>query len=71
MDDVRSFYVREVFGVDPLWERYVDPERALDLGRATNAYLMHSVFTEWRCNRRSGGGLVMGFNMWPRAWAGV
>ena len=62
MDDVRSFYVREVFGVDPLWERYVDPERALDLGRATNAYLMHSVFTEWRCNRRSGGGLVMGFN---------
>lgn len=62
MDDVRSFYVRETFGVDPLWERYSDAERSLHLGRATNAFLMHSVFTEWRCNQRSGGGLVLGFN---------
>ncbi|HTU37618.1 MAG TPA: hypothetical protein VMF35_06340 [Acidimicrobiales bacterium] len=62
MDDVRSFYMREVFGVDPLWERYSDAERALDLGRATNAYLMQTVFTEWRCNERAGGGLVLGFN---------
>jgi beta-mannosidase len=62
MDDVRSFYVRDVFGVDPLWERYSDAERALDLGRATNAYLMQTVFTEWRCNERAGGGLVLGFN---------
>ena len=62
MDDVRSFYVREVFGVDPLWERYSDAERALDLGRATNAFLMQTVFTEWRCNERAGGGLVLGFN---------
>jgi beta-mannosidase len=62
MDDVRAFYTREVFGVDPLWERYSDAEHALDLGRATNAFLMQSVFAEWRCNRRSGGGLVLGFN---------
>ncbi len=62
MDDVRSFYVREVFGVDPLWERYSDAERALDLGRATNAFLMQTVFSEWRCNERAGGGLVLGFN---------
>ncbi len=62
MDDVRSFYVREVFDVDPLWERYSDAEHALDLGRATNAYLMQTVFTEWRCNERAGGGLVLGFN---------
>ncbi len=62
MDDVRSFYVRDVFGVDPLWERYSDAEHVLDLGRATNAFLMQTVFTEWRCNERSGGGLVLGFN---------
>ena len=62
MDDVRSFYVRELFGVDPIWERYSDAERALDLGRATNAFLMQTVFTEWRCNERAGGGLVLGFN---------
>ena len=59
MDDVRSFYIREVFGLDPLWERYSDAERALDLGRATNAFLMEYVFTEWRCNERAGG--------WPGA----
>lgn len=62
MDDVRSFYMREVFGVDPMWERYSDAERALDLGRATNAFLMEYVFTEWRCNERSGGGLVLGLH---------
>jgi beta-mannosidase len=48
MEDVRDFYVRMLFGVDPLHQRYVDPERALDLGRAANAELMAQVFTEWR-----------------------
>jgi beta-mannosidase len=60
MDDVRDYYERLLFGVDPLLERYVDPERALELGRATNAELMARVFTEWR-SPESGcaGGLVL------------
>ncbi len=63
MEDVRSYYLREIFGVDPFLERYVDAERALDLGRATNAILVESVFSEWRCTQpSSGGGLVLGFN---------
>ncbi len=48
MDDVRDFYVRELFGVDPLMERYIDAERSLELGRAANATMVEAVFTEWR-----------------------
>jgi len=63
MDDVRDFYVRELFGVDPLLGRYVDPERMLDLGRATNAEMVSHVFTEWRRpGSECSGGLVMAFN---------
>lgn len=60
MEDVRDFYTRSLFEVDPLRERYVDAAHALDLGRAANAHLMSSVFSEWR---RPGspcsGGLVL------------
>ncbi|HVX22220.1 MAG TPA: hypothetical protein VHB02_12780 [Acidimicrobiales bacterium] len=48
MEDVRDHYMAELFGVDPRQERYVDAERALELGRATNARLMEAVMTEWR-----------------------
>ena len=60
MEDVRAHYVASVFGADPLMERYVDAERALELGRATNAYLMGAVMTEWRRpGSTCGGGLVL------------
>lgn len=60
MEDVRAHYVAALFGADPLMERYVDAERALELGRAANAELMRSVFTEWRRpGSASGGGLVL------------
>jgi beta-mannosidase len=62
MDDVRDFYVQQLFAIDPLLGRYVDPERLLDLGRATNAELATQVFTEWRRPGSScAGGLVMAF----------
>ena len=58
-EDVRDHYVRELFRVEPLNVRYSDPERYLDLGRATVAYLCGHVFAEWRRGRSpSGGGLV-------------
>ncbi|HUA95453.1 MAG TPA: hypothetical protein VMB82_07970 [Acidimicrobiales bacterium] len=62
MEDVRDHYLAALFGVDPRMERYVDAERALELGRAVNAELMRSVFTEWRRpGSASGGGLVLSF----------
>ncbi|HUI05026.1 MAG TPA: hypothetical protein VLZ77_15910, partial [Acidimicrobiales bacterium] len=61
MEDVRDFYMRALFKVDPLEQRYVDADRALDLGRATNAALMEAVFSEWRRPGSScAGGLVLG-----------
>jgi beta-mannosidase len=48
MEDVGAFYARELFGIDPLMVRYLDPERMLELRRATNAELVSRVFTEWR-----------------------
>lgn len=63
MEDVRAHYVASLFGVDPFQSRYVDAERALELGRAANAALMEAVFSEWR---RPGsvcdGGLVLGLS---------
>jgi beta-mannosidase len=62
MEDVRSYYQRVLFQTDPMLERYIDAERALDLGRATNAELMRSVFTEWRLpTHPCAGGLVLAF----------
>lgn len=63
MEDVRGHYVASLFGVDALAARYVDAERALELGRAANAALMEAVFTEWRRPGSScDGGLVLGLS---------
>jgi beta-mannosidase len=48
LDDVREFYVHEVFGVDATMMRHLDPERSLDLGRAAVAEVMATVLSEWR-----------------------
>ena len=48
LEDVRDFYVQKLFGVDPHLLRYLDPERALDLGRAAVAELFGRTVSEWR-----------------------
>lgn len=47
-EDVRDFYVREVFGEDPAAIRRVDPERYLELGRLAIAEAMLACFAFWR-----------------------
>jgi len=73
LEDVRDFYVAQLFGVDSHLLRYLDPERALDLGRAAVAHLMSQVFTEWRRPGSScSGGLVVAFrDLVPGAGWGV
>jgi beta-mannosidase len=62
-EDVRDYYVREIFGVDPFLVRYSDPERYLDLGRAVVSYLMSTVMTDWRCASSScAGALILSWN---------
>lgn len=47
-EDVRDFYVREVFGEDLLAVRRVDPARYLQLGRLAIAEAMGECFRFWR-----------------------
>jgi beta-mannosidase len=60
-EDVRSYYVRRLFGLDPAMLRHTDAERALDAGRACNAHLVNAVFGEWRrVGSACRGGMVLG-----------
>lgn len=58
-EDIRDFYLRALFEVDPPRLRYEQPARYLALSRAVVAEIMTDVFSEWR---RAGstcmGGLV-------------
>jgi beta-mannosidase len=47
-EDVRDYYVRQVFDADPMLVRYSDPDLYLDLGRAAVCVAMSEVFTQWR-----------------------
>ena len=71
--NVRDWYVRSLFGVDPVQIRYSDPERALDLGRAAVVEAMVSVLGEWRrIGSRCDGAIVLAWrDLWPGAGWGV
>lgn len=47
-EDVRDFYVRQVFGEDPVTVRRTDPARYLQLGRLAIAIAMRECFGYWR-----------------------
>lgn len=72
-EDVRDFYVREIFGIDPMLTRYSDPAWALDAGRAAVAHVFETVFGAWR-RTASGcaGALVLSArDLWPGAGWGL
>jgi beta-mannosidase len=48
LEDVRNYYVGQLLRTDPHLLRYLDPERALDLGRAVTAEVFGRTFAEWR-----------------------
>jgi beta-mannosidase len=72
-EDVRDHYVRTLFGVDPLAERYEDPEHALDLGRAAVVELMTAAMAGWRRpGSACAGALVLAWqDLWPGAGWGL
>jgi len=72
-EDVRDFYLRELFAVDPIVLRSQDPERYYALSRATSAEVMGRVFAEWRApGSGCGGGLVWFLrDLWPGAGWGI
>jgi beta-mannosidase len=72
-DDVRDFYLRELFRVDPMQLRYADHERYLALSRVVTGEVMAQTFGEWRTRRSTcGGGLVWFLrDLWSSAGWGV
>jgi beta-mannosidase len=71
--DVRDFYVRSLFGVDPSAARGTDAAYALDLGRAAVAEAMSATLSEWRRpGSHCAGGLVLAWqDLWPGSGWGV
>ena len=60
-DDVRDFYLKLLFGVDPTALRSSDPERYLALSRITTGEVMEAAFAEWRRAQSSCRGALIWF----------
>jgi beta-mannosidase len=60
-EDVRDHYLALLYRVDPARLRAEDPERYLELSRATSGELMAEVFSEWR---RPGSPCAGGLVLW-------
>jgi beta-mannosidase len=72
-EDVRDWYLREFFSVDPVRLRSFDLPRYLQLSRVVTGEIMSQVFSEWRSSHSNNrGGLVWFFkDLWPGAGWGI
>lgn len=72
-DDVRDHYTHELFGVDPTELRWIDPARALAVGRATGVEVFSRVLGEWRRSASPCSGALVWFlnDLWAGAGWGV
>ncbi len=72
-EDIRDFYVRELFGEDPFEVRAADTDRYLDLGRAAVYATIEASMSEWRRpgSSCSGAVVLMLTDLWPGAGWGV
>ncbi len=72
-EDVRDWYLEELFGVDPLALRAADPERYLALGRVVSAEVMAATIAEWRRHGSGCNGALIWFlrDLWAGAGWGV
>jgi beta-mannosidase len=72
-DDVRDFYLKTLFDVDPVQLRYADHDRYLRLSRVVTGEVMASTYCEWRRTRSSCNGALVWFlrDLWEGAGWGV
>jgi beta-mannosidase len=72
-DDVRDFYLHELFGMDPIAVRYAQHDRYMDVSRALTAEIMADAFREWRRARSTCNGALIWFlrDLWPGAGWGI
>jgi beta-mannosidase len=72
-DDIRDYYLEQIFAVNPLRLRYSDMERYLCLSRVVSGEAAAAVCTEWR-RQRSGchGALIWLYrDLWPSTGWGI
>jgi beta-mannosidase len=71
--DVRDFYLKLLYSVDPGTLRYVDPTRYLELSRMVSGEVMAEVFGEWRRPASPcGGGIILwGADIQPGSGWGI
>lgn len=72
-EDIRDFYLRELFQEDPVTLRSENPERYFAISRSVSGEMMLRTFAEWR---RAGnpchGGLIWFYkDLWPGAGWGI
>jgi beta-mannosidase len=72
-EDIRDYYLKELFGLDPVTLRSQDLERYYAISRSVSGEIMKSVFSEWRKpGSVCGGGLIWFFkDLWPGAGWGI
>src|SRR5579864_8805146 len=72
-EDVRDYYFRLLYSLDPLPIRYADAARYLELSRMVSGEVMAEVFGEWRRPASPcGGGIVLwGADLQPGAGWGI
>ena len=72
-EDVRDYYLRLLFGVDPMQLRYSDPQRYLALSRVVPGEVMARTFAEWRRQRATCRGALVFLlrDLWPGAGWGL
>ncbi len=71
-EDIRDFYLKELFHIDPVELRCQDVERYYAISRVVTGEVMKSVFAEWRSNSECRGGLIWFYkDLWPGAGWGI
>lgn len=72
-EDIRDFYLREIFQLDPIQLRSENPERYYAVSRAVSGEVMLRTFAEWRrASNPCAGGLIWFYqDLWPGAGWGI
>ena len=72
-DDVRNFYLKSLFDIDPFQLCYADHDRYLQLSRIVSGEVMAAAFSEWRRGRSTCNGALVWFlrDLWEGAGWGV
>ncbi len=72
-EDVRDYYLKELFDVDPISMRSFDPEHYMLLSELVTGEIMSQVFSEWRSTKSHCNGGIVWFlqDFWPGAGWGI